>query len=649
MKKFLSLLAAIALMCSVVGCSSGGSVTIDHSATDVVNSSDIAEPSSPTDSIPADATHSETLTTAPTTTIAVGTGDVAGDSLSDEYDVPAIDFEWDTTLDDYEITEDGAAVMPSEEWLPPDDIIKPPVIEPEAGLLTGGEWNDNDHWHDWVSLYQTHEDWEQYREFWHIDYTDSRVEVKITADGEPVEGATVHGYYMSSVTDNSGTAYLFFNGEANDSFSGDVVRQLTVEYNGIEETIMDWDLVTDGDEIIYELKADISAPQKSLDLMLMVDTTGSMTDELMYLQEELKDVINRIQLENGNLPIRVSVNFYRDEGDEYIIKDFPFTEDIDSAISDIAAQEASGGGDTPEAVHTALDNALNGHNWNDNSTKLMFFVLDAPPHDDNQIIDETNKLIKQAAEMGVRLIPVASSGIDKSTEYLLRSMAFTTGGTYTFLTDHSGIGGSHIEPTIGNYTVEKLNDMMVRIVNSYLSTISISELPIIAPTEPIIDFDDMLMSIDVNFNDPTHYYLLNVMADGSLYRTTYIGHDSGDFFKKYRACDESAFDIAYTEKADTLDSETIALLTEYISAIDTSSEYYDYTRDNDGITFDVEEPLHVTVYSYHSIDGKVQPFHITSHAGTNIYHETKDESALAAYQLLQEHDLVLDWLRFIQR
>ena len=51
---------------------------------------------------------------------------------------------------------------------------------------------------------------------------------------------------------------------------------------------------------------------------------------------------------------------------------------------------------------------------------------------------------------------------------LLRSMALKTGGTYTFLTNDSGIGYDHIEPTIGSYDVEKLNDMMVRIVGEYL-------------------------------------------------------------------------------------------------------------------------------------------------------------------------------------
>ena len=68
---------------------------------------------------------------------------------------------------------------------------------------------------------------------------------------------------------------------------------------------------------------------------------------------------------------------------------------------------------------------------------------------------------------GIKVIPVASSGVDKETEFLLRMLAITSGGEYVFLTDDSGIGGSHIEPTIGAHEVEKLNDLMVRLVQKY--------------------------------------------------------------------------------------------------------------------------------------------------------------------------------------
>lgn len=350
--------------------------------------------------------------------------------------------------------------------------ITPPAIQPEAGLLTGGEWNDNDHWHDWVSLYQTHEEWNEYRDIWEIDF-DIRHEVIVTAFGEPVEGAQVvqrncgNIGVTSAVTNNEGKAYLFL-----EKCSDDMEHTLEVTYGEVRVTIEDVDAISSGTYTIDLSESSLSQDEVSdvdtLELMLMIDTTGSMWDELAYLQKELEDVITRVKQDNGNIPIRVSVNFYRDEGDEYVIREFEFTEDIEKVLIDLAEQEADGGGDIPEAVHTALSSATKSHEWKDNATKLMFFVLDAPPHSDAQIIDEVNDRVEIAAAQGIRIIPVASSGIDKSTEYLLRTMAFRTGGTYTFLTDHSGIGGDHIEPTIGDYEVEMLNDMMVRIINSYI-------------------------------------------------------------------------------------------------------------------------------------------------------------------------------------
>ncbi len=76
-------------------------------------------------------------------------------------------------------------------------------------------------------------------------------------------------------------------------------------------------------------------------------------------------------------------------------------------------------------------------------------------------------MAKASAE-GIRIIPIASSGVDKETEFLLRFMAINTNGTYTFLTNHSGIGNSHITPTIGQYQVEQLNDLMVRLIDEYV-------------------------------------------------------------------------------------------------------------------------------------------------------------------------------------
>lgn len=348
----------------------------------------------------------------------------------------------------------------------------PPYIEPQippaAGLLTGGEWKDNDNWEFWQDLYSSqnyNEDWSSYKKTWRTG-ADHRLEVIVKdSAGNLVSGAKVSSDMpdYSAVTDNEGKAYLFYSEDK--IINGP--SEITVSFGDITQT---GDVMMQGTDSSIEisLEKETEPAEKTLDFMIMCDTTGSMWDELDYLKAELKDVVTRIKNENSNIPTRLSVNFYRDEGDEYVVREFPFTPDLDAAVNAISQQSANGGGDTPEAVHTALESAINSHDWDENSVKIMFLVLDAPPHDDIQIIDQTVKLVKQAAEKGIRIIPVASSGIDKSCEYLLRSMAFMTGGTYTFLTDDSGIGYGHIEPTIGSYDVEKLNDMMVRITGEYL-------------------------------------------------------------------------------------------------------------------------------------------------------------------------------------
>ncbi len=49
----------------------------------------------------------------------------------------------------------------------------------------------------------------------------------------------------------------------------------------------------------------------------------------------------------------------------------------------------------------------------------------------------------------------------------MRFMAISTNGTYVFITNDSGIGNEHLEPTVGEYQVEYLNDLLVRLINKY--------------------------------------------------------------------------------------------------------------------------------------------------------------------------------------
>jgi hypothetical protein len=77
--------------------------------------------------------------------------------------------------------------------------------------------------------------------------------------------------------------------------------------------------------------------------------------------------------------------------------------------------------------------------------------------------------IRSNAALDVHVYPVASSGIDEITELTMRSAAQLTGGRYLFLTNDSGIGGDHKEPTIPCYFVTRLDDAILRMVDIELS------------------------------------------------------------------------------------------------------------------------------------------------------------------------------------
>ena len=347
-----------------------------------------------------------------------------------------------------------------------EQTIGHPDIKP--GQLTAGEWRDLDNWQFWLNL-QNNKEWSEYQSSWGF-YPIKRQTVIVKNNNSRVNDAVVSlkdrngNTVWKARTDNKGKAELFpglFNRKLDEAYSIHV--SVSGHETGVKDVVIDW-------QTPIEVVLDVQKQQYDiLDLMFVVDTTGSMGDELEYLKSELKDVIERVRKENhNNLKIRLSINYYRDFGDEYVVRSFPFTENINEVVKQINKQIANGGGDFEEAVDEAMKDALFNHNWSDNArARLMFMVLDAPPHSNAKVKDNLKQIISKASDMGVRIIPVASSGIDKNTEFLLRFFSMSTGGTYVFLTDHSGIGNSHIEPTIGQYEVEILNELLVKIIGRY--------------------------------------------------------------------------------------------------------------------------------------------------------------------------------------
>lgn len=338
-------------------------------------------------------------------------------------------------------------------------------IQPQGGLVTAGEWNDLDNW----AFYQKtlmKEPFKGFPDDWQM-YTNHRIAVALTAKNKPAANATVTLFrndtpIWTAKTDNLGRAELWVGAFQKEKELNTALLRLKVNEQWVSTATISETQVNR-----IALDETLPSPTNQVQIAFMVDATGSMGDELEFLKMDLKKVINEVQKTNTQLKISTATVFYRDEGDEYVVKHSPFTEDINQTTEFISQQRADGGGDFPEAVDKALVQ-LNQLQWQPEArTRIAFLVLDAPPHNKPAVISSIQYSVKTAAASGIKLIPVVASGIDKTTEFLMRFIAMYTNGTYVFITDHSGIGNKHLEPSVGEYQVEKLSDLMVRLIKKY--------------------------------------------------------------------------------------------------------------------------------------------------------------------------------------
>ena len=337
-----------------------------------------------------------------------------------------------------------------------------------SGKLTAGEINDFSKWNLWTDL--TKGELKENQLFWKFAPSNRYLMQLNDQTGLPLANAKVEllsgeKVIYTSKSDNTGKAELWEILKY-DSLSKLIATSIRVEYNGETKTIKKIKPFKKG---INTLTFNTNCKQsQNVDIAMVVDATGSMQDEIDYLKSDLNDVIYKSKEFSNTLNLRFANVFYRDHGDKYLTQSQDFTSVLSESVAYTNQHNADGGGDYEEAVEIALDSAINKLSWNsDTRTKLMFLVLDAPPHNTPEIREKMQDLCYKAAEKGIRIVPITGSGTNKNTEYLMRCLALATNGTYTFLTDHSGIGDSHIKPSTDNYQVEILNELLVRVIKSF--------------------------------------------------------------------------------------------------------------------------------------------------------------------------------------
>lgn len=155
------------------------------------------------------------------------------------------------------------------------------------------------------------------------------------------------------------------------------------------------------EDIIPALDRILSSVQgQELDLVLCLDTTESMADDIDAVRAGLPELIARHAARFRI--VRFGLVLYRDYYEDYVVSRSDFTSDQASFMREVNRARTMGGRDIPEAVYEALYEALSGYAWSA-SNRVIVLIGDAPPHPiPRGKIDKAMTLAK-AKELNVRM------------------------------------------------------------------------------------------------------------------------------------------------------------------------------------------------------------------------------------------------------
>jgi uncharacterized protein YegL/predicted small lipoprotein YifL len=339
--------------------------------------------------------------------------------------------------------------------------------------LTAGEVDDNAEWDDYLLYLRNYSgaaviqvDISQRHQIWVSDSQGNPVlgaRIGIEVDGQEVAVLRTH---------SDGRAYFFASALSSqaDAFT------IKVTVNDETEQFIIPDGTSQREWYVTHPAADQLSPAARLDVLFLIDATGSMSDEINQLKENIQAIAGQIDQLPSQPNVRFGMVHYRDKDDEYVTRLADFTPDVVQFARQLDAVYADGGGDYPENLNEALSRAVHEPEWRVMETvSLIFLVADAPPHLDYGQQNHYAAESVAAAERGIKIYPIASSGLDAQGEYIFRQMAQLTGGRFIFLTygpEGPGTEGTETDFQVSDYTVSSLDALVVKIVEEELSYLS---------------------------------------------------------------------------------------------------------------------------------------------------------------------------------
>jgi hypothetical protein len=176
-----------------------------------------------------------------------------------------------------------------------------------------------------------------------------------------------------------------------------------------------------------------------IEVAFVLDTTGSMSGLIAGAKQKIWSIASEILETEEQADIRFGLIGYRDRGDDYITRSFNLTDDINGIYGHLLAFEADGGGDRPESVNQALNEAVTQFGWSNNprALRLVFLVGDSPPAEYKDDIDY-DRTCGLARDRGIRVNTVLA-GDAQDTGAIWRAIAHLCGGSYMEIPQDGGM------------------------------------------------------------------------------------------------------------------------------------------------------------------------------------------------------------------
>ena len=160
---------------------------------------------------------------------------------------------------------------------------------------------------------------------------------------------------------------------------GNFMSETVESFSNIAESTEGKVLYSEGEEdILAKIEEILSLERgRQLDLVLVLDSTQSMKNDMPFLQDHLADTV--AEHSRGFENIRIGFVYYRDYLEEYLYRIHQFEQGTDQIGPVLSRIRPAGGRDIPEAVNEALHAALTQFSWEADNRKIIL-IGDAPPH-----------------------------------------------------------------------------------------------------------------------------------------------------------------------------------------------------------------------------------------------------------------------------